>query len=380
MRAPAAPPGDRRTRQDQEPDWPDLVARAATGSGVRPVYQPIVDLARGVVAGYEALARFEHGVAATPDVWFAQAARLGRVAQLEAAVVAAALEQRSTLPANTFLTVNVEPESLASPEVMAVFRDHAPLGGVVVEVTEHRELGDANAVAAGLQRLRRLGALIAVDDAGAGYAGLQQILALRPSVLKLDRALVADVDRDEVKSALVEMLGVFANRIDAWVLAEGIETEAEALHCMQLGVPLAQGWFFARPGAPWAPIEPAAAALVARRRENPEQCGLCDLLVVAPSVEHGRAADQAAAFADPAVDVVVAIEGDRPVGIITPDGALAGELRPALTANLRATPAEIAHRLATGGYDERLPVLVTDDAGRYVGTVPVRRLLRRLAG
>ena len=73
------------------------------------------------------------------------------------------------------------------------------------------------------ERLRSRGALLAVDDAGSGYSGLQQIAAIKPQMVKLDRAIVSGVDGDEVKLALTELLGEFAGRIDAWLLAEGIE-------------------------------------------------------------------------------------------------------------------------------------------------------------
>ena len=131
-----------------------------------------------------------------------------------------------------------------------------------------------------------MGAPIAVDDAGAGYAGLTQILTLRPHILKLDRELVTGVDTDEAKAALIEMLGVFANRIDAWVLAEGVETVAEARRIRALGVPLAQGFHYAMPAPPFT------TELVRSLDEEEDDYddtdrGLRPLLVPAPSVaEH----------------------------------------------------------------------------------------------
>ena len=88
---------------------------------------------------------------------------------------------------------------------------------------------------------------MAIDDAGSGYAGLQWLMALSPDLIKLDRALIDRIDEDEVKTALVEMLGSFAGRVDAWVLAEGVERMAELDVILRLGVPLAQGYLFCRP-------------------------------------------------------------------------------------------------------------------------------------
>lgn len=221
-------------------DWDLMVELAIAGKGLQLVFQPIVDLRRGAVAGYETLVRFDGPVRAGPDRWFAEAARRGRQSELDHAVVERALALRSSLPRNTFLTINIEPESLHDRRVLQLLCDH-DLRGVAIEVTEHRALDELGPVRAALDRLRTAGALLAVDDAGAGYAGLQQILAMRPQILKVDRSLVEGIDTDEAKAALLEMLGVFAGRIDAWVLAEGVETRGEALRCASLGVPLAQG-------------------------------------------------------------------------------------------------------------------------------------------
>ena len=104
--------------------------------------------------------------------------------------------------------------------------------------------------------LRDRGALIALDDAGSGYSGLQQLAALRPQVVKLDRALVSDADTDPVRVALAEMLGEFAGRIDAWLLAEGIETQAELAGVRAARRPPGPG-LAARP--PGARLRPARA-------------------------------------------------------------------------------------------------------------------------
>ena len=84
--------------------------------------------------------------------------------------------------------------------------------------------------------------MIAVDDTGAGYAGLHHLISVRPEIIKLDRTLVAGIDTDRPRRALVEMFGSFANRFDAWVLAEGVETAAELATLRRIGVPLAQGF------------------------------------------------------------------------------------------------------------------------------------------
>lgn len=362
-----------------EPSWGDLLDRAISGELLRPKFQPIIDLQRGTVAGYEALARFADGPPVAPNLWFEEAARRGLAADLDAAMLSAVLDARATLPDNTFLTVNIEPESLHSPEFFRLLRSRAPLQRVVIEVTEHRELGDPERTAAALDELRAMGCLIAIDDAGAGHSGLQQILLLRPEILKLDRALVEGIDRDEAKAAMVEMLGVFANRIDAWVLAEGIETAPEALRCRELGVPLAQGWFFGRAEDPWTTMLADARGLLEAAESSPMSPGLVALLTIVPTIEFDDLALAGAELDASDVAELVVIRDGRPIGFVNRDGSLVGAVETGLMANVHTTPSELALRLATRENSAlALPTLVSDNAGRYLGVVTTQRLLAEL--
>lgn len=217
--------------------------------------QPIVDLKRGVVAGYELLARFDHPLGGSPADWFAAAGELGYVAELDALVVRAASRMLPALPPNTFLSVNVTGAGVTSPLVRAAVRECAPLEALVVEITEQTEIDDPELLGVVAAELREHGAMIAIDDAGAGYANLQRILTVRPEFIKLDRSLVADLHRDEAKAAATEMMGALANRIDSWIVAEGVERLAELDRLLALGVPLAQGYLFARPGPDFVEVD-----------------------------------------------------------------------------------------------------------------------------
>ena len=227
---------------------------------IRLVAQPLVDLARCEVAGYEVLARFpESGL--PPYQVFAQATEAGFGADIEAMVIRSALELKCSLPKNVFISINVDPHHLRSPVVRDVLHE-IDLTKIVFELTEHRHFGDLNDLLFVLANLRRRGATVAVDDAGSGYAGLQQLLAIRPQLIKLDRALISGLDRDEAKRALVSMLGDFASRLDAWILGEGIETEGELRALREIGVPLGQGYFLGRPADPWSSLRQEAAQVL----------------------------------------------------------------------------------------------------------------------
>ena len=118
---------------------------------------------------------------------------------------------------------------------------------LVIEVTEHAQVDDYPAFAQALSPLRALGVRLAIDDAGAGFASLRHILLLQPSLIKLDLSLVRGLDSSVPQQALALALTTFAHSINAQVVAEGIETEAELQALLSLGVDCGQGYLLGRP-------------------------------------------------------------------------------------------------------------------------------------
>jgi diguanylate cyclase (GGDEF)-like protein len=235
----------------------EVEALLAREDSIVPLYQPVLELATGRVAGYEALARMPHGPFRPPDQWFIQAHRAGLGPALEAAALRAALAARGR-PERTFLALNVSPGALFAPEVRAALPDD--LSDVVIELTEHELFSTEAALDRELSELRARGARIALDDAGNGYSGLQQIIRVAPDILKLDRSLVEGVHDDPHRFALLEALISFASTTRAAVCAEGVEALDDLAVLAAMDVTYAQGWALARPDAPWAPLSPAAAA------------------------------------------------------------------------------------------------------------------------
>jgi diguanylate cyclase (GGDEF)-like protein len=224
-----------------------------TDDALTPVFQPIVELATGRVAGYEALTRFTSAEPArSPDLWFAQARRCGLGAALEAKALATSLAVRGR-PAGTFLSLNVSPAALLSPEVQAVLPDD--LSEIVIELTEDEVFSTGIPLDAKLSALRDRGARIAVDDAGAGYAGLQQVVRVAPEILKIDRSLITGIDVDASKMALLEALARFASTTGAAVCGEGIETLAELRMLARADSTYAQGYALGRPGPAWPEVD-----------------------------------------------------------------------------------------------------------------------------
>jgi EAL domain-containing protein (putative c-di-GMP-specific phosphodiesterase class I) len=239
---------DDGTAPDTDRTADDLDRLLASG-GPRVVYQPAVPLADAEPGFVEALSRFPDG--RPPDVWFREAAAVGRSVELE---VAAADRGLQALGLGRDVSVNLSAATIASGALPPLLR-HRPLEQVVVEVSEHEAVHDYVELAAALAPLREGGLRLAVDDAGAGYASLRHVVRLAPDVIKLDMSLVSGVDEDPARRELASALTSFAHRTGAVVVAEGVERQAEHDVLHEVGVDLGQGYLYARPG----PLEPYPA-------------------------------------------------------------------------------------------------------------------------
>jgi EAL domain-containing protein (putative c-di-GMP-specific phosphodiesterase class I)/DNA-binding response OmpR family regulator len=218
------------------------IERVIAETAFHTVFQPIVELATGLTCGFEALTRFDDNT--PPDVAFAASERVNMRVDLERVVALAAAAQTDHLPANAYLSINLSPESALDTALLTQLADiDRP---VILEITEHDAVVDYRELLTALDPVRDR-ALIAVDDAGAGYAGLTHIRALRPDVVKLDRALVSDIDRDPVGRAMVAGLVHFSAETGSRLVGEGIETEAELATLLDLGVTHGQGYLLGRP-------------------------------------------------------------------------------------------------------------------------------------
>jgi EAL domain-containing protein (putative c-di-GMP-specific phosphodiesterase class I) len=243
---------DRRARQDRR-RRDDVTARRVQAvldtGGPQMVRQPIVRLTTGAVVGYEALARFQGHPDSSPITWFDDAARAGMSMELELAAVRGGIEHIAGLPEGTFISVNVSPEAASSRDLEQLL-DAVPIDRVVLEITEHDDIDSYQSLNRALLGMRIKGLQLAIDDAGAGYASFRHILHLQPDLIKLDASWVVDIEADALRRALITALVGFANDLDAIIVGEAVETEAQARVLLELGVTCAQGYFFGRPEAP----------------------------------------------------------------------------------------------------------------------------------
>jgi diguanylate cyclase (GGDEF)-like protein len=235
--------------------------RVIDGDGLTMVVQPIVDVRSGSIHAYEALARFGADGSGSPLEWFSLADELGEREALERACLGEALELYCRRPRGTGLSVNLSAPVLLDRRTLRMLDQLPDLSGLIIEITEEALVEGGSQLDAVMRPLRARGASMAVDDMGAGYSGLGQIMAVHPSYLKLDRSLVTGIDSDHDRAALVAALVHYAERVGIKLVAEGMESEAELRTLIDLGVPLAQGFYLARPAAPWPSVPAVALAL-----------------------------------------------------------------------------------------------------------------------
>jgi EAL domain-containing protein (putative c-di-GMP-specific phosphodiesterase class I) len=221
--------------------------RAAIAQGApRIVCQPIYDLDSLRVTGVECLSRFDVEPRRTPDVWFNTAHAAGVGLELELQAVRNALLTLAHFPDATSLGINTSPALILSGQLEGLL-SAVDLRRVVLEITEHETVTNYDALARALQPLRQRGALLAIDDAGAGYASMRHILNLQSDIIKLDMSLTRNIDSDPGRRALAKGLISFAHEMGSKITAEGVETRAELEMLRSVGVDKAQGYHLSKP-------------------------------------------------------------------------------------------------------------------------------------
>jgi EAL domain-containing protein (putative c-di-GMP-specific phosphodiesterase class I) len=227
----------------------DRLAPLIADGGPVVALQPIVDLATGERIGAEALSRFPADWGMAPDVVFAQAHSVGLGDRLELLALERAAEHLDRV--DGYVAMNVSPATLLTPECGDLL-GRLPLRRVLLELSEHDQVGDYAALTTTLAPFRAEGLRLAIDDVGAGFSSLRHIVVTAPDVIKIDRSIISGLDTDPVLTKLVQSLVEFGHGCGVRVVAEGVETAAEAAALRTLAVDHGQGWHFGRPGTPEA--------------------------------------------------------------------------------------------------------------------------------
>ncbi len=231
------------------------------------VFQPIVDMARGEIFGYEAFMRSTAGT--EPEELLACARLGGRMTELEHAACLGAIAAfgRLRLPGRLFLNLSAPAiGAFAEAGAAALFAAAAAAAiapaRLVLELTEHERVTEPERLQAALAVFQAQGVGLALDDFGDGRSSLRLWLQLRPQLVKLDKYFAHDIHRDSRKVEALRAILDLAARLGAPVVAEGIEDAAELAVLRDLGCAFAQGYFLGRPAAAPVPQLAAAAAAV----------------------------------------------------------------------------------------------------------------------
>jgi EAL domain-containing protein (putative c-di-GMP-specific phosphodiesterase class I) len=209
--------------------------------------QPIVSWAGRQIFAYETLLRTDEPTLRSPLDFFDAAERLGRAPELGRIIRGHVAKIMKHADAPVF--VNLHPSDLEDAELYADDGALTPYAkNVVLEITERAALDRIHELQQRVTRLRGLGYRIAIDDLGAGYAGLTSFAQLEPEVVKVDMSLVRGIDSSAVKQKLVRSIIALCTELGIHLIAEGIETPAERDMLVTLGGDLCQGYLFARPG------------------------------------------------------------------------------------------------------------------------------------
>ncbi len=218
-------------------------------------YQPIVRADGGAVYGYEALLRSAEETLPHPGAVLDAAERLQMLDKLGRTIRMRSAGAMSAAPAGTFLFVNLHTTDLLDPTLMSPDAALSAIADrVVLEITERASLDRVKDVRARVAALREIGFRIAVDDLGAGYAGLTSFALLEPEIVKLDMTLVRDVHLSLTKQKLVRSMTQLAHDMGMMVVGEGVETLEERQALVELGCDLLQGYLFAKPDKPFPPV------------------------------------------------------------------------------------------------------------------------------
>ncbi|KQX75151.1 hypothetical protein ASD10_08130 [Aeromicrobium sp. Root472D3] len=342
-------------------------AGTARDAGVTVLHQPILDVARGTAAGFHAVPEVSRGRLADPVPRWAVTVR----------TIDAALTASATLPTNTFISVPVPLDLVGDPAVRSRLAAHGQLGGVVLDVTDFSSELVSRAVPA-LDDYRAAGARIAVGGRDDAQPELGSIVRLRPAIIRLGAAWTRGIDTHPSRRTAIEVTGQLAGQLDAWILADAVETAAELRVLAQLGVPLARGPFVGVAGPAWPTIPGATRTALPPATRTPDGV-LRSLLQQAYTTRHPEATRSVLAEATGFEHVVVVDEQHRPVALLHHAG---GRHEPVdvMTVNVDTPVADVVSRAMARPAEHRfVPLCCTDGAGRFVGILRMERLMAHLA-
>ena len=250
-----------------------ILAEILEGEYIKPVYQPIVSLTDGKTFGYEALSRISNNeLQMNIEQMFRLADKMNKSWELETLCRTKSLENMGLIGSDKKLFLNVNSNIIHDHTFREGFTKSRlnkygmDASNIIFEITERVAILDNNAFLSSIDHYKNQNYGIAIDDVGAGYSGLNIIASVRPNLIKLDMALVRDIDKDEIKQLLCSAMVDFGKSAGIQLIAEGIETDEELKILIKLRVDYGQGYFL---GVPQESLIDIAAGKIEVIRKQP---------------------------------------------------------------------------------------------------------------
>ena len=228
----------------------DCLSGQSLGFDIRMAFQPIVQWQNRQIVGYEALVRGPEGQGAG---WVFERINEDNKYYFDQACRVKAIETAAKLGLNKMLSINFMPNAVYNPEtcIRATIEAADMFGfdirNIMFEVTESEQIVDRAKLMRIFDSYAKRGFITAIDDFGAGFADLSWLEAIKPQVLKLDMALIRDIEQHPAKQQVVIDIIQLCLEVNTQVLAEGVETRAELDYLAGLGIRFFQGYYFAKP-------------------------------------------------------------------------------------------------------------------------------------
>jgi len=375
---------------------------------IRTLFQPIFDLNSNKVFGYEALSRGpKYSPLHMPEDLFNMAREHQRLFALECVCRETAIKQFLQMGAEERLCLNVEPLTLMDPSfregmTMRTLRDAGlPYSRVVIELTEHAQIGDMESLKQAVAHYRNMGFAIALDDLSAGYSNLQLMAELRPEYIKLDIYFTRKLADDEVARGFARAIADMAGRVGSSIIAEGIESVEVLREVNKLGLDLAQGYLLGRPSIRPDGHIPEQISRNVLNREHQSKCEADNISHLCHAIDSCSPTDQTDDLLkrfqqDVNLLAVPVVEHGKAIGMVRRESLLRQFAMP-FGRDLHARrpvrnlmwktplivsadmPVEVASELATSQSHEHMyaPIIV-EDADGYMGMVFVHDLLEHM--
>ena len=373
---------------------------------IQTVFQPIFDLTTGEVYAYESLARHqETDWFANTGALFQGARKYQLTSRLESLCRQNTYLHMARLGLEKPVSVNISPDLLRTPPSALLNELCNVRDKIILELTEGCRIRDQEQCAESIEFYRQAGFTIAIDDLGAGFAGLSMLARIQPAIVKIDRFIIAGIQHSTKKQMLLEAMVSFCRKINALVVAEGVENEEELNTILPMQVDLAQGFFLAKPADSPGDCSRDAKKCIERYRTHTAIPCISDSMVnsigalmspTTPIDVQNRVADALKIFsADKSVSALPVVDAKKPAGILDRNDVyakighqfgfslfsqknVAAIMKPATVFDAETTLEEVTRKVLDRKTNSIYDAIIVVRNGAYVGTVQIYQLLQRI--